>query len=141
MEIDAVDVILSLNITCSKCKKTRATTEANAHALFNFCKHTNAWYKQCVDCRKKYNEYVQKTKIRKCEHGHHTSSCAICAKRCEHKKYPGRCIICNPNAVKRLLCEHGKSKYICKACHLCIHNDHRKKCKQCVIDEFLEMQN
>lgn len=132
--------INSINITCSKCKKKCANTEADAHMIFGMCNHTNTWYKQCVECRKKYREYIQKNKkvILSCEHGHYAKSCAVCAKRCEHGKFFSNCLVCRPNRAKRMLCEHGLRRFGCKLCNLCTHNNHKRKCKQCVIDGYLK---
>lgn len=133
MEID------NINLTCSKCKKKRANTEADAHKLFGINKYTNTWCKQCAECREKYNEYSKKHSDthHKCEHGHFTRACAICAKRCEHGKYPRRCQKCRPDCVARLKCVHNLLKHGCRLCNLCVHNAHKKRCKQCIAKEYL----
>lgn len=130
----------SIDISCSKCKKKRANTEVDAYSLFGINKITNKWYKQCVTCREKYNAYCSKKSktAHKCQHGHFKKSCSLCVIRCVHGKFPNKCFACRPELIKRVKCEHNLFKFSCRLCNLCIHDNHKKKCKQCVIDEYLK---
>lgn len=132
-----------VDITCTKCKKKRALTESDAHSLFGMNNVTNKWCKQCVECREKYKTYHLKNSKthHKCEHNHFKNSCALCGKRCKHNKFPSNCLICRPERAKRVICEHQIYKLSCKLCNLCTHGTHKKRCKQCIVDEFMRTHN
>ena len=136
----------SIKLTCSKCKKKRATTDTEAAFLFGLSNHTKRWFKYCIECREKGKHNVNPDNVKCVKCGKIASKtdavsvfgirnctndfykmCTDCRERNRE-----RCKTKSKKIYETRKCEHGHYKSSCAICApKCEHGKFTKACMIC----------
>lgn len=133
-----------INLTCTRCKKKRATTDTEAASLFGLSSHTKKWFKQCIECREKRN-FISVPENIKCSKCGKESSKTDAALAFGIRNHTGAfyklCIKCreqyrenykSDKAKQTSWCEHGHFKNSCGICvKRCEHGKFPYACMIC----------